>query len=485
MDRIGKIMTPGAAASIYSPSPARIPVQMDLFETTLIQGESNTIPRSSLHNPIADEEYVMPSPAKLFDALRGGNPRGNTTVDNLYDSVALPAGAGSPRKWTILFYLDGNNSLEPAQVKSLLDLEKVGSTKDINVVAQLFRAPQSLIEDEWKKAGFTYTPENIDGDWNGARLYYVTRSPDSRTIRSRVLADFGTLNAADPSHLSQFLTWGIKNFPAQHYMVILANHGGGFMGALHDDQHKEVMKPPELKKALEDVRRDTGADIDILGFDACLMAQAEVAHQMKDQAKIMLASEDQEGYTYVHWPLSETLEELAGRSGNMGPYELATRFVEGSKSRPLLTPSLSAFDLSKFDGLPRALDGFSKALLETDTDPSVIRENIGATQGFVLQGDRTPPFTDFRDLFDFASHIKNDPRVSDSQLKSRADILIRQIKNCIIAEQHIGYGLDNAHGLSIYMPTDRESLESKKFKYDQTLLAKDTLWNEALKKFAS
>jgi hypothetical protein len=54
---------------------------------------------------------------------------------------------------------------------------------------------------------------------------------------------------------------------------------------------------------LDTAQRATGQKLDVLGFDACQMAAVEVASEIKDNAKFMVASqalEGREGWPYSH-----------------------------------------------------------------------------------------------------------------------------------------------------------------------------------------
>ena len=80
-----------------------------------------------------------------------------------------------PAKWLVMAYMAGDNDLESFAVGDIKEMEKVGSRPgEVDVVVQIDRA-----------AGH----DRSDGDWQGTRRYYVTRSTDKRRINSRLLAD--------------------------------------------------------------------------------------------------------------------------------------------------------------------------------------------------------------------------------------------------------------------------------------------------------
>src|SRR5262245_61955735 len=86
-----------------------------------------------------------------------------------YAPVELPhkiqksRGAVPQREWTILYYLDADNDLEPYMLNDVDEMEVIGSTDNINLVAMLDRHPG-------------YEPR--DGNWTNNKLLYITRDND-------------------------------------------------------------------------------------------------------------------------------------------------------------------------------------------------------------------------------------------------------------------------------------------------------------------
>ena len=136
--------------------------------------------------------------------------------------------------------------------------------------------------------------ENVkEPDWIGCRRYYVTDDINPDKIDSELIADVGLPNMGKPETLTDFIVWGMKNFPAKKYIIDIGDHGAGFLGACED--RDEFMSLPDLNKAFSDAEKQTGVKPDVIVFDACLMAQAEVAYELKDRADVMIASEETVG----------------------------------------------------------------------------------------------------------------------------------------------------------------------------------------------
>ena len=86
-------------------------------------------------------------------------------------ATPLRAEDPKPARWTVLVYIAADNNLEPNSVINLLEMAAIGSTPDVNIVAQITRSPEY--------AGFY-------GEWGGTRRFLVTKGT-SRASRRRML----------------------------------------------------------------------------------------------------------------------------------------------------------------------------------------------------------------------------------------------------------------------------------------------------------
>ena len=42
----------------------------------------------------------------------------------------------------------------------------------------------------------------------------------------------------DPTTLKNFITWRSRTYPANHYLLVLWNHGGGYTGLIQDQTYR-------------------------------------------------------------------------------------------------------------------------------------------------------------------------------------------------------------------------------------------------------
>ena len=99
-----------------------------------------------------------------------------------------------------------------------------------------------------------------------------------------------------------------KNAPAQHYVLIMWDHGNGLLGSNEDLAYPNpdpsspdgyyTITPTQLSTAI----LSSGVPIDVLGFDACLMQMTEVTTAVQGQVKFVVGSEESEagsGFNYT------------------------------------------------------------------------------------------------------------------------------------------------------------------------------------------
>lgn len=364
-----------------------------------------------------------------------------------------PAGddvPSAPRKWTVMVYSAADNNLTSYMYADLDEAERVGSDENTAIVAQ-------------------FDP----GASEGCKRLYLTKDATPGKLKSPVVQDMGKrVDMANPKTLSEFVQWGMKNYPAENYFLVISDHGNGWQGAVQDESAGTWMKLPVIAEGLADAQRATGKKLDVLGFDACLMASTEVAHELKDAATYLVASEETEAGT--GWPytnvlteksLSEMQQTLRQRI-DLTPRDLAAHVVASAATVPGDLPTMAAYDLSASPALTQSVDGLGRAILDSQMSMRSLRKLAKATQGFY----------DYKDLYDFADRITKSDTVPDKAIKTAAENVKKSIGGMIFAEQHSSR-YPNAHGVTIEL--------GKRGGYADIAFAKDTCWDEAMKKMNS
>lgn len=263
-------------------------------------------------------------------------------------------------KWTVMVYMAGDNNLDTAALRDIAEMARVGSSRNVNIVVQLDRAKDCITR----------------------RLYiYITTRPDRPNRPDGPDADcietFEETDTGDPKVLENFMLWAMKKYPANRYLLILWNHGGGWWEdprrsiAYDDSSNGDALDNGELKAALSSIARKLGRPIDILGMDACLMNMVEVAYQLKDCVCVMVGSEEEEPFD--GWPYDKVLQVLKNRPGGhpktMGK-EIAREYVNSYRGKGE-NVTQSALNLRKVDDVVRNLDCLSHELVRSINDEEV------------------------------------------------------------------------------------------------------------------
>ncbi len=458
--------------------------------------------------------------------------------------------AGSKKKeLTVLFYIHGQYpDLAKAKARDFLQLENIGSDENVNVVAELGRAPQNDPKTP---------PFNIDGDWSGVRRYYVTHKDHSgvemtlaewQTVEKKIpknplahynlgnvyyelgdkekanieyakakelgilecIKDPGSPKAkkmekqldkatksfeeahekeqvygspvietlpegtkiGDPATLKDFVAWGMKSYPAEHYVLVVTGHGGAWIGALE-------ISPEKMNKAImEGVTQSSGDSgeqkkLDAVVFNSCYMGNMESSYQMRNTSDIIIGSENYSKGTFGHW--GEHLKRIEDGIRNSGEFDktsFARDFIEyyrerGSEIKESFPEysrwketflTLTAIDTSQVEKLAATWKGFvDSCKAEKVPDHEIFRE-FAKDPEYVSQSsahkDSVMIFYDMiRDMGSIMTNVQQNPALPKA-VKDEAIKVQAALNDAVIAEQHEGKNMDGSNGITIWAPTN-------------------------------
>jgi hypothetical protein len=393
------------------------------------------------------------------------------------DMVQLGSGKvdeGVQKKWLFMNFIAGDCNLKSFQERNIDNQEKIGSDENTHIVAMMDVGPSG---------------SQLQGKWTGARTFYVTKDMTPDYVKSPVIAQHGNnVDMSAPEVLTKFIVDTMNKFPAENTALILNNHGGGLVGAMSDDTDGDIMSIPNLHKAFADAEKITGKKLDIIGFDACLMAEAEVAHEFKNDAKILLASEETEGGP--GWIYNEMLgkgkeaaaqsiagaiqqlQTALGQRITVGVEDFAKIVVKQNEAHQRDIPTFSATDLTKMDALTKSVDAFAQTIIASGEKSAI---KTAFKQGDKYGGGYNP-YKDLRDLHNLADNVGK--AVTDPAVKEAAANVKKAFKDAIIANEH-SPKYPNSEGLTIYAPTTAGN--GPGYKYGDMAFAKETKWADALK----
>ncbi|MBP7652289.1 hypothetical protein KA977_02635 [Candidatus Dependentiae bacterium] len=283
---------------------------------------------------------------------------GTGPVTSITNSGIKTASAG--KKWTFMVYLDGDNNLEEDGVTDFTEMASVGSNDDFNIVVQFDRI-----------TGYS----TLHGDWKNTQRFYVTAGMDPTTANA--ISDWGDgsgggreVNMADTQVFVDFLNWTKNNYPADSYVLVMWNHGGGWRSrsAGSSQRNKAVVwdesTAGEPRIRMSDMRRaieQTGMKFDIIGFDVCLAGMIEVAYELKDLAKVVVASPLTE--PGGGWPYTEILTYLKNNPTTTSAAFGSTIVDEYNNSYPSGPVTQSAYNIGNINTFTALIDDFSEKLM--------------------------------------------------------------------------------------------------------------------------
>ncbi|NBO21111.1 MAG: hypothetical protein EBU97_04055, partial [Rhodobacteraceae bacterium] len=347
------------------------------------------------------------------------------------------ATAGPADSWTIMVYIAGDNNLESFALSDLNEMEQVNYPSSVNVYALADRA-----------AGYS----NASGNWTDTREGHIVYDGSNTTVTSlsSSATSRGELNTGLGANLTAFINRAVAADPAQHYALILWDHGGGTSGSCWDDgSGGDNLTLAEMRSAIDASIVD---HFDIVGFDACLMSMAEQAFDLRGLADILVASEELEPGD--GWDYNVFLQALANNP-TMTSQQLASSMV--SSYAPQYAGqsdiTMAATNIAGMTALEQGLDSFVSAALALgagNADWAAMRSAAAAARA--MPSDAS---FDYADLGDFMSGVAS--RVSDSTLKAAAQSVVSAVHSAVFAQSGT---VAAATGLSIYLPYGSEVVDS-------------------------
>jgi hypothetical protein len=339
----------------------------------------------------------------------------------------------SAGSWTVLTYSIADTDLEPYMMDDLDELGTAGSSESLNLVALVDRASD-------------YSDDPVLGldDWEGGRILEIRKG------KAVVLDDLGDVNTGDPQTLQDFIATGIADYPADHYALVISDHGASWPGVGGDESFDDdVLDLAEIKSGISAGLADAGVDsLDILGFDACLMATYEVASTLAPVAKRMLASQELEpghGWNYASFSM---VTENDGATAD----ELGKALIEGFQQQATSEEddaeiTLSLTDLTAIPALDAAMAAFTTALEQRIAG---LAPAVGRTRAQTLGFGSSPDAENDSYMADLGILV-SEIGVDALDVSDEADAVIRALNDAVI-DRVDGQATRGATGLSIYFP---------------------------------
>lgn len=277
----------------------------------------------------------------------------------LFPSVAH---ADNQSRTTLAVYMIGSDlEYDPSLSPSDNVLKKSGATRDI---AEMVSGWGNGTKDVNFIVGYGGSKKK---GWEG--LTVATIDDLKKDLEDQVIGNsddyyqgWEERNMASAVGVSRFLEYIVKVYPESRLILIIWDHGAAWEGCGRDSNYEgSTMSPEDLKEALQSL----GKPVDLIGFDACFMANLEYLRVIAPYGKYAIASEETEpehGWDYI--PLISSLKENPG----IPPEELGKVIVDSYLDNPNHQKgalSLSVLDLSQMPNVLASLDNLALSLDDT------------------------------------------------------------------------------------------------------------------------
>lgn len=403
-----------------------------------------------------------------------------------------PAAMGGVKaRWTLMVFMAGMNNLAQEADKDIDEILAGQPGDDVEVVI--------------------FVKQPI-----GARRFRVGHQPE--------LLD--NVDSGDPNTVVDFVRWATGVAPANHYALILWNHGSGWepwaydvdvpvavrpvttpngvqkinssvfptalvshvpdarvrqRAILTDDGTAHAVDTIELGNVAAAVAEHLGRKLDVLAMDACLMSNLEVAYEVRDHVEVVVGSEELEPgsgwhYTDLLGRLRADVDQIdAARFGTIA----VASYLDGYQNTSEQVTQC-AIRTAGAEDLRAAVDSLADSLAATMPDGrGLLTDALGDSRRF------DGHLVDLGQLCEsLMSYTANSPQGDPlAGVSAAASALLGRLApeaGYVLAEGHRGQSLDGVHGVSIYLPARTDPYAGT---YTGIGFARNGRWDELIQKF--
>lgn len=334
------------------------------------------------------------------------------------------------KPYTILVYMNGSN-LESDYKMATNDLyemcESMFDSQNINLIVltggtrkwnnEVMKADRTMV--------FSVTPEDIVE-----------------------LEDLGDVSIVDAGLLTAFIDYGSASFPADRFGFVFWDHGGGPMvGYGYDEQYNGKSMP--MQELTEGLKNSVMADdpFEFIGFDCCLMGSLEIACMLAPYADYMIASPDFEpGQGWDYSFLSQVSKNPSMNGEALGTEIVSAYLAYYEDSRQTVTLSVTDLAQTKTvsDAVGELMECAGQTIADGDFDTFSRARRNSKTYG------KTGKVSNY-DLVDLRHLVKN----LSADYPAEAAAVETALDEAVLYNGS-GTGIENAYGLSVYIPYDRK-----------------------------
>ncbi len=350
-----------------------------------------------------------------------------SSVEETISSIESSSDGSSDETWSVFTYICG------------ADLESEGGAAANNI----------------KEALQVDIPDNIHFivETGGAKSWSIDEVDASSLQRWDIKNSSMELLDTQPSAsmglgstLGDFLSWGVANYPADNYMVLLWNHGGGSVSGVEFDElySNDSLSLAELSEGLA----APGVQYEVIGFDTCLMSTIENAVVCSKYSKYLVASEEYEpggGWDYTGW-LSYLCQNPSSTGAELGKSICDTYYAKCATYGAQDMATLSVIDLSKIPALCDAFNTMANEMTGVTGDVTTYQSFVQGVSKAENYGGNTKE-EGYTNMVDLGNLVLN----TESELPTTGETLLDCLFDAVVYNVY-GASRSNANGLSVFFP---------------------------------
>jgi len=266
------------------------------------------------------------------------------------------------------------------------------------------------------------------------------------------LANLGDVSMVEQNTLQDFIKFAKEKYPAEHYILVMWDHGGGVpLGFGQDELHEGKLTEIEIAEAI----KNSDIQFETIIFNACLMGSLEVAKALDPYTEYIVAAESPTwgsayydvGINYTNF-LNYIGKDFKGTAKDYSEY-IVRDYMDNIEATQKATgyygidTCMSAIDTDNVNEVLEAYEKFIAAL-----DKRVFANSNGYAE-YVQLREACGSFesTDSVDLTTLANKYLN---CGDKEIEQAASKLINEVGNCVFTESNNSYTY--AHGMTTYAP---------------------------------
>lgn len=385
-------------------------------------------------------------------------------------------------KRTIIIYMAADNDLRVFAARNIQQMATIGSNENINIVVHL--------------------DIRISGNKKITRRYLIEKDKVLHIDPYDIITQ--QMDSGNPATLISCCEWAIKGYPADDYDLILWNHGTGILEPPHgkiinpmdlfvfnpathlleldrsvgfldalsrssnslrgicwDDTTGNYLSNKKLDLALHTIRHKylNGKKFGIIGFDACLMAMAEITSFIKKHADAMASSQEVElgmGWKYdeVLYPFEkEALDTFTFARHIVNAYEKTYQSITYDYT-------FSAINLNGIDELEKNISDVSALLIQSLSSQKTVYARIikDSRNKHLCTHFDEPSYIDLHHFYtNLANNVERNTPISNQDKYLKDTLLMKINEGIALIEKLVianttGRNLKYARGISIYFP---------------------------------